>query len=161
MLLLTAAEMRALDRATIESGHVSGVELMERAGHGVAFAAVKHFGSPLALRVLVLCGTGNNGGDGFVAARHLHRMGARVRAAVVAPRAGVQGDALAHLEKLEAAGVHPEFVESDAALAALAAGADTWDWAFDALLGTGASGEPQGLVAAGCEVLRLLRARGT
>ncbi len=161
MLLLTAAEMRALDRATIDGGHVAGAELMERAGHALALAAAKHFGSPLALRVLVIAGSGNNGGDGFVAARHLRAMGARVAVGVIVPRDQIAGDALAHLKSLEASGVAPVFLDGDEALGLLTQGADRWDWAIDALLGTGASGEPRGLVPAACEALRRLRAHGT
>ncbi len=160
MLLLTAAEMRALDRATIEGGHVPGAGLMERAGRGVAEAAARRFGSPVALRVLVLAGPGNNGGDGFVAARHLHAMGARVRVGVLAAREHVRGDALAHLERMEAAGLPAAWIADESALGALAAGEDGWDWALDALLGTGARGEPEGLLAAGCDALRRLRAGG-
>ena len=161
MLLLTAAQMRALDRATIEGGHVPGAELMDRAGQGVALAATRHFGSPVALRMLVLCGTGNNGGDGFVAARELRAMGARVSVGVLGTRERVRGDACTHLERMEASGLHPDFVTTDTALINLTTGADRWDWAFDALLGTGAHGEPEGLVATACEALRLLRAHGT
>jgi ADP-dependent NAD(P)H-hydrate dehydratase / NAD(P)H-hydrate epimerase len=161
MLLLTAAEMRALDRATIDSGLVTGAELMERAGRGVAVAAVKHLGSPLALRVLVLCGPGNNGGDGFVAARHLRAMGASVRVGLVAPRAQVHDDALAHLERMEAAGVPAEPADTDATLAALVGTTERWDWALDALLGTGASGELRGMMPAATEALRRLHAHGT
>ena len=161
MQLLTAAEMRALDRATIESGRVSGVELMERAGRGVAMGAMKHLGSPIALRVLVLCGSGNNGGDGFVAARHLKTMGAHVRVGVLAPRAKIQGDALVHLRKLEETGADAQFIENDKALTALTNGDDRWDWAVDALLGTGSEGEPRGLLLVATEALRRLRSHGT
>lgn len=160
MLLLTADEMRALDRATIDGGVVSGPELMERAGRAVALAAQKHFGSPLALHVLVLCGPGNNGGDGFAAARCLHELGARVAVGVVVPREKVSGDARHHLERMEAAGLHAEFLSSDVALANLATTRHGWDWAIDALLGTGAAGPPHGLVGAAVETLRLLHARG-
>ncbi len=160
MLLLTADEMQALDSATILGG-VPGETLMERAGRGVAEAIERHFGSPVALRVLVLCGPGNNGGDGFVAARHLVARGARVAVGVVAPREKVSGDAAAHLAKLEAAGVTPEFTADDAALAALVTGVDGWDFALDALLGTGSTGEPRGLVATACEALNLMHNRGT
>ena len=161
MLLLTAAEMRALDRATIDSGQASGAELMERAGLGVAAAAAKHFGSPLALRVLVLCGAGNNGGDGFVVARHLRAMGAVVRVGLVMPRALVRGDALEQLDLMEAAGLKAEPLDSDAEIAKIAGPADRWDWAVDALLGTGASGELRGLLPAATEALRRLHAHGT
>lgn len=160
MLLLTAAEMRALDAATIEGG-VPGETLMERAGRGLADALGRRFGSPLALRVLVLCGPGNNGGDGFVAARHLAAQGARVGVGVIAAREAVRGDAAVHLANLEAAGIRPEFATDDAGVAALVTGADRWDFAIDALLGTGTAGEPRGPIATACEALNLLRNRGT
>jgi hydroxyethylthiazole kinase-like uncharacterized protein yjeF len=161
MHLLTAAEMQVLDRATIDSGHASSLDLMERAGRGAAMAAAKRLGTPVALRVLVLCGPGHNGGDGFVVARHLRAMGAHVRVAVIAPRARVTGDALDHLHRMESSGLSAEFVESDAALLALTGGTDRWDWAVDALLGTGAEGEPRGLMPVATEALRRMHAHGT
>jgi hydroxyethylthiazole kinase-like uncharacterized protein yjeF len=74
--LLTADEMKRADRLTIEGG-VPGAVLMENAGHAVADEVSKRF--PDAAVVAVLCGPGNNGGDGFVAARHLRERGYRVR----------------------------------------------------------------------------------
>jgi len=76
MMLVTAEEMRALDRATIEGGHATGLELMERAGAGLVEAMERRYGPLLGLRVLILAGPGNNGGDGFVAACHLKARGA-------------------------------------------------------------------------------------
>lgn len=77
MKLVTAAEMRLLEAAAISSG--TGVpELMERAGLGVAEAVKSFLGGVVGRRLLVLIGPGNNGGDGLVAARHLHRWGAKV-----------------------------------------------------------------------------------
>ncbi len=75
--LLTAAQMKTLERGAIDSGHVTGIELMERAGRGVVDAALDEW-PKLAKgthRALVLCGPGNNGGDGFVIARRLHARG--------------------------------------------------------------------------------------
>ena len=159
MHLLTAAEMRAVDEATIADG-TPGEVLMERAGHGVAGAIERAWGSPLALRVLVLAGAGNNGGDGFVAARALAERGATVRVVVCAPRESVRGDALAMLERYEAGGGQAAFVSDEGALAACIAERDQWDHVIDALLGTGAKGEPRGLVAAACRQANALRARG-
>ncbi len=155
MIVLTAAAMRSVDRATIEGGHATGPELMERAGRGVVEAIERRLGPVLALRALVLCGGGNNGGDGFVAARHLRARGARVRVAVLAPRERVQGDAAQHLAALQGAGITAEFVADADALARIVE-AGPWDLALDALLGTGSEGEPHGLVAEGCGALRVL-----
>ncbi len=78
--LLTAAQMRAIEQAAIDSGEVTGLELMERAGQGVVDAIFAEWpelagGSP---RAVVLCGPGNNGGDGFVVARLLKEAGWQV-----------------------------------------------------------------------------------
>ena len=75
--MLTSAEMAAVDRASVAAG-VRGADLMERAGAAVADAVVARWSKR---SVIVLCGPGNNGGDGFVAARHLHRDGWMVRVA--------------------------------------------------------------------------------
>ena len=75
--LLTAAQMRAIEQAAIDSGEVTGLELMERAGAGVVEAILEEW-PDMALtsqKVVVLCGPGNNGGDGFVVARLLKKRG--------------------------------------------------------------------------------------
>ena len=75
--LLTAAQMRATEQAAIESGEATGLELMERAGRGVVDAILEWRPelATSAYRAVVLCGPGNNGGDGFVVARVLHERG--------------------------------------------------------------------------------------
>ena len=75
--LLTAAQMRAIERAAIESGEVTGLELMERAGRGTVEAILEEWPELREgeRRAVVLCGPGNNGGDGFVVARLLHERG--------------------------------------------------------------------------------------
>jgi len=161
MLLVTAEEMRRLDRATMEGGRVSGEVLMGRAGAGVAEALERRYGPCLGLRVLVLCGTGNNGGDGFVAALRLRERGAEVHVGLLGERARVRGEALVHLDRMRAAGLEPVLLAGVAALERLVACRDAWDYALDALLGTGARGEPAGMMEAGVEVLRRLDDTGT
>ncbi len=75
--LLTAAQMRAIEKAAIDSGEVTGLELMERAGRGVVEAVFEEWPELRATshRAVVLCGPGNNGGDGFVVARRLRDKG--------------------------------------------------------------------------------------
>ncbi len=75
--LLTSAQMRAIERAAIEAGEVTGLELMERAGRGVVEAVFEEWPELAAgsFRAVVLCGPGNNGGDGFVVARLLREWG--------------------------------------------------------------------------------------
>lgn len=75
--LLTAARMRAIEQAAIASGEVTGLELMERAGRGVVEAVLEEWPelAEAPHRAIVLCGPGNNGGDGFVVARLLRERG--------------------------------------------------------------------------------------
>ncbi|MCK0150997.1 NAD(P)H-hydrate dehydratase [Marivita sp. S6314] len=75
--LLTAAQMRAVEQTAIESGVVTGLQLMERAGRGAVAAALREWPdlADAAKRAMVLCGPGNNGGDGFVIARLLQGKG--------------------------------------------------------------------------------------
>jgi NAD(P)H-hydrate epimerase len=161
MLLLTAEDMRALDRAAIESGRATGRELMHRAGTGVVEAIERRWGSLLGLRALVLCGTGNNGGDGFVAARELERRGALARVVVLGDPARIRGDAREYFAALEGAGFTVQTAATESDLARIRAGEDRWDYALDALLGTGAHGAPEGAIAAGVQALRELDEAGT
>lgn len=97
MLLVTAEQMRALDRETIETVGVPGVVLMESAGRGVVDVMARHFDVAHA-RVVAFCGPGNNGGDGFVVARHLANRGADVIVALVGDRDKIKGDARIHFD---------------------------------------------------------------
>ncbi|MFL5271273.1 MAG: NAD(P)H-hydrate dehydratase [Anaeromyxobacteraceae bacterium] len=152
MRLASAAEMRAIDRAAIETCGVPGLVLMERAGAAVA-AAARALVAP-GREVVAVCGAGNNGGDGYVAARLLRAAGVAARAVALAPRAALRGDALAAREAAEAAGVPI----SDAGPEAI--GAAEGDVVVDALLGTGLSRAPEGAYAAAIRRVEALRARG-
>lgn len=91
LAVLTTAEMYQADRAAIAGGS-SGTKLMEAAGAAVAGEAIRRSGKRATV---VLCGPGNNGGDGFVAARRLAEAGWPVRVALLGERAALRGDAAA------------------------------------------------------------------
>src|SRR5262245_41105497 len=88
-VLLSCAEMAEADRLAIESG-ITGQQLMETAGGAVASVIEDRF---MPQTTLVLCGPGNNGGDGFVCARHLSADGWPVRIALLGDRDALHGDA--------------------------------------------------------------------
>lgn len=98
--IVTAAEMREVDRATSERYGVPSLTLMENAGTAVAQFVLSQY--PDAKSIGVICGKGNNGGDGFVAARKLQRAGKEVRLLLLADAADVRGDAKEMLGKLAA-----------------------------------------------------------
>jgi NAD(P)H-hydrate epimerase len=98
MYVLTAAQMRDCDRRTVEDFGIPWAELMENAGAAVAAFAIHLF--PGATRITVLCGKGNNGGDGFVAARHLDLRGRRVRLVMISEPENLTGEPLAMFAKL-------------------------------------------------------------
>ncbi|GEJ57179.1 bifunctional NAD(P)H-hydrate repair enzyme [Anaeromyxobacter diazotrophicus] len=149
---MTAAEMRAIDGAAIAGG-VPGMALMERAGAAVARAALVLRGP--GGRVVALCGGGNNGGDGYVAARVLAEAGVPVSAVAIAAPDALRGDARAAHEAAVRGGVG---VAPGAELAALRAGPG--DVLLDALLGTGLARAAGGAFAAAIARLAELRAGG-
>lgn len=154
MRLVTAEEMRTLDRLTIEGG-TPGHVLMERAGQGVTqvllecVPRLRRRGS----RVLVVAGKGNNGGDGFVVARLLKKRGARVEVALLGRAGDVAGDALRNLRAWTRLRGALFEVTDEAALTRLAKSAAAADAVVDALLGTGLNSAVRGLPAAAIEII--------
>jgi NAD(P)H-hydrate epimerase len=141
--VLTAAQMREADRRTIEEVGLPGAVLMENAGTGVARAVRERF--PAVRRPLILCGKGNNGGDGFVVARRLLDLSPRTL--LMGTRADLRGDAALHLGAYERSGGTLTEVADAAAWGAVRPEIERADLIVDALLGTGLSREPEGLVA--------------
>src|SRR5690348_6736342 len=93
MNIITAAQMQALDRRAMTEARIPGISLMEEAGKGLVTYAEQQFGPSRAKRVVIFAGKGNNGGDGFVVARLLHRHGARVYVLLLAPVTDLSRDA--------------------------------------------------------------------
>jgi len=141
-VLLTPEEMAEADRLTIAAG-VPGIVLMERAGQAVARAVAKLVEPGGA--VLVLCGPGNNGGDGFIAARCLAAAGYRVEARLLNAVDALKGDALEAFERMsmEAA----QILEGDRIAGDLVEALARADAIVDALLGAGLDRPLQGAAA--------------
>jgi ADP-dependent NAD(P)H-hydrate dehydratase / NAD(P)H-hydrate epimerase len=137
MKILTAEEMGAADRRTAAEFGVSLESLMERAGTAVATFCLRQFGSVSS--VVVLCGKGNNGGDGFVAARALLQAGKQVRVVLLGRMEEVKGEAAWALARLrsEAPAVMVDEVADEAGLQGCAAALSGADVLIDAVTGTG------------------------
>jgi ADP-dependent NAD(P)H-hydrate dehydratase / NAD(P)H-hydrate epimerase len=136
MLIVTAAQMQTLDRRTIEEAGVPGTTLMERAGAGVVTCLQQQIGALRGKTVTIFCGKGNNGGDGFVVARLLHKQRARVRVLALAPLTDLSRDAATMYRQLaRTAGktVIKPFLSASQAQSML----QNSDVIIDALLGTG------------------------
>lgn len=134
VFLYAASDVRAIDRCAIDRHGIPGYDLMQRAGAACLAELRRRW--PAARRVLVLCGTGNNGGDGYVIARLARDSGFEVAAAALADPAGLTGDA-AHAAA--------DFVQAGGTLIAFYPGlAGVADVLVDALLGTGLARDVDG-----------------
>jgi len=153
MKIVTAAQMRELDRRAVAAG-VPSLTLMERAGEGLLAIAADMLETTAGRRVVVVAGKGNNGGDGCVVARLLAQAGARVQVFLAGEPGEVSGDARANLDRLAEVGVDARPVKQGAEVAPALA---TADLIVDALLGTGAAGELHGLIA---ELVTAINAAG-
>ena len=144
MKLVTAAQMRAIDRETIDHHGIPGPTLMENAGRGIAELMLSDLiDSPESTQVAVFCGKGNNGGDGFVIARYLHEAGVKVRTFFIGLADKLSENAQLNLNRAHEAEVRiTELNSLDQLPVDLEA-----DFVVDAIFGTGFSGTPEGLAA--------------
>lgn len=154
MRLLNADEMRATDRAAIEDWGIPGLVLMENAALGVVDALAERY--PDAESVVVFCGPGNNGGDGFAVARHLTLRGYRVRLVLIGWGKNRSPDAELQHAICVRQGVPMLELEASRELAQIPLGSLDADLWVDALFGTGLSRPLEGLFA---EVTELLASR--
>ncbi len=146
MHAITRQQAREVDRRAIEEYGMTGLVLMENAGRGAADVICRiaqSVSSGRRQRVAICCGKGNNGGDGFAIARHLDLRGYDVRVLVWAESAELTGDAGANFNILRHTGVPIELFGNRHDAALLAQQLAEVDWIVDALLGTGARGEPR------------------
>src|SRR5437667_6959178 len=149
MKALTAAEMRRVDLLTTERYGIPSLRLMENAGTRFFEFLRSSYGDVAASHAAVLCGKGNNGGDGFVAARLLQEKGLNPIVCLFSRQDAVHGDASENLARLKKSGAKIQEVTS----------CENWEQArreiaksrlnVDALLGMGLKGKVEGLAASG------------
>ena len=144
--VLSRAQIRAYDEYAIGQCGVPGVVLMENAGRGASeFIARLYEERTLSQPVVIVCGTGNNGGDGLVVARHLQARGIALRVFLVGDPKQVKGDAKSNLDAWRGLGGALETIEDD--VSSLKNALDAASLAVDALFGTGLTREVNGVWA--------------
>ncbi|MFI5223760.1 MAG: NAD(P)H-hydrate epimerase, partial [Nitrospirales bacterium] len=135
---MTGSEMQTLDRRTIIEAHVPSTVLMERAGEGIVRHLEEYCGPARGKTITILCGKGNNGGDGLVVARLLHRRRARIHVVLLTPITDLSRDSAAmyrRLVRVAGRAAIVRFRSADQARPLLT----SCDLLVDALLGTGLS----------------------
>jgi hydroxyethylthiazole kinase-like uncharacterized protein yjeF len=153
MRVATAAQIAEIDRRAIKEFGVSWAALMDRAGQAVATAAISMLSARNSPLVVVVCGKGNNGGDGLVAAHYLHREGIRVEVILASPESEFSGEARRVLETARQAAVPVRSIsEGDRRMLGGAA------LIIDALFGTGFRGPARGQAA---ELIEAINRTGT
>lgn len=135
---LTRDQVRDVDRRAVEVYGLPSIVLMENAGRGCAELLLR---LGVQGRVAICCGRGNNGGDGFVIARHLENAGVEVQVLLFADPAAAEGDAAVNLRVLQAAQTPLRVFPDAPDVAVLEEQLSTAEWIVDALLGTGTRGE--------------------
>ncbi|MCP4633861.1 MAG: NAD(P)H-hydrate dehydratase [candidate division Zixibacteria bacterium] len=143
MELLTAEQMQSIDRRAIDGKGIPSLDLMENAGSAVAEEIMEAFSDFAELSVIVVCGKGNNGGDGFVTAHHLEEAGIGVRCFITADPKDLKGDAKVNYNRAIGVGIQVTTVNSIGEFEIPV----MTDVIVDALFGTGFRGDIQGIAA--------------
>jgi NAD(P)H-hydrate epimerase len=157
MIVVTPAEMRELDRLTIEKYGVPGETLMERAGQMTSEVLLREFPQVRKGRVLVLVGKGNNGGDGLVVARRLLEGGIPADVLLLASGEDFRGDARTNLERFRSMGGEVGEQREEGRLALVRDRMEGATLVVDAILGTGLNEPVRGTLA---EIIALTNASG-
>lgn len=157
MYLVTAQQMKKMDRLSIESFGIPGIVLMESAGRGTVDSLLRHFPDIRHMKVGIAAGHGNNGGDGFVIARYLAGRHVKLSVYLLSKRVRVQGDAAANLKLLEQMGVPVHEVQDMAAFEFYQDQMKECDLWLDAMLGTGLKSDVRGLFKKMIEFLNTIK----
>ena len=153
MKILNAAEMREVDRLTTARFGIPSLTLMENAGASVAEFVAQRWPKFAQRRIVVFCGKGNNGGDGFVVARHLLELGAKPEVYLFAAADEMQGDAAANCKRWQEISAALQIVRNSGDLQNVKPAFEAADIIVDALLGTGTRGAVEGFVAEAIEAV--------
>jgi hydroxyethylthiazole kinase-like uncharacterized protein yjeF len=158
MKALTAAEMREVDRLTTERHGIPSLQLMENAGKSVFDYLRASYSDVTASHAAILCGKGNNGGDGFVVARLLQDHGFKPTVYLFSEPETVRGDAAENLLRLKKSGADIRIITDPRKWDAVRTEVAKTRLIVDALLGTGLKGKVEGLLAAAiCDVNKISR----
>src|SRR5690348_13343718 len=147
MRALTAAEMREVDRLTTERYGIPSLQLMENAGTQFFEFLRAHYDDTAVNRAAILCGKGNNGGDGFVIARLLQEKGRKPQVYTFAESKGVHGDAAENLARLRNSGAKIQEITACSQWEQVRGEIAKSRVIVDALLGTGLKGKVEGLLS--------------
>ena len=158
-LVLSREEVRRCDRVAMERFEINGLVLMENAGIGAVrliLSLLKDMESP---QVSIVAGTGNNGGDGFVVARHLSNEGISVKVLICGSRDRIKGDAVSNLRIIEHMGLPIAYIgdqPSEIIEQIIGEHTHSSNIIVDGMLGTGTSGTPRGAIRSAIEAINKL-----
>ncbi|MBW2430523.1 MAG: NAD(P)H-hydrate dehydratase [Deltaproteobacteria bacterium] len=144
MILVTAGEMQEMDRQAIETHGIPGLELMENAGRGATDVLLDQFAGSIKTGVSIICGKGNNGGDGFVIARYLAERRIDVTVYLLSKATEVKGDAAANLKRLASLKVPVIEIPDENSFLKIKSDLCRFDLLVDAILGTGLTSDVRG-----------------
>lgn len=157
MKVASASEMQAMDKRAITEFSIPGLLLMEKAGAEVVQAMESRYGNLAGRKILVLSGKGNNGGDGFCAARHLKKRGSNVSCILFAHSTDITGDAQTNLTIARKLEIPFAEITTEKRLDQLRNHLDQADFVIDALFGTGLRSDLRGFFP---EVIRTINSAG-
>lgn len=153
MKLALPNEMKRIDQIAIEKFGIPGLLLMENAALSIAEKACEMLSYDNTKKIVAIAGKGNNGGDAFAAARHLHQWGFPVSVVSLVPRGCVSGDALIFLQILEGIGIEISYIDDESFVQEALLNLERPDLILDGIFGTGIHGAVTGVFAAAVEAI--------